>query len=310
MTAKRKDYLSWDEYFMAVALLSAQRSKDPNTQVGACVANRQNKIVGLGYNGFPWGISDDDLPWERSGDFLETKYPYVCHAELNAVLNAISRDLRGGAENELIILPSSKHQIPAVSAQPETEPGQLLMFKKEVRLNDSIHSTFQTNVAQIRCQPIGYVLHGRYPSTVTLKQSSLAVEVSPPITIQSFSDSISATPFCQRIWRMPLSLKVNTIHEYVSGNKPDLTSRTCKNGTIIPYAFDELVVMPCELFSQMSDEISFLHLIFQIEKRGANASLSALKDKIRPGRLIGANTLFFRTPEDVTFFTSSFSLFK
>lgn len=91
---KRKNYLSWDEYFMAVALLSAQRSKDPNTQVGACVANEQNKIVGVGYNGFPWGCSDDELPWKREGSFLDTKYPYVCHAELNAVLNAISTDLR------------------------------------------------------------------------------------------------------------------------------------------------------------------------------------------------------------------------
>lgn len=94
-TTKRSDYLSWDEYFMSVALLSAQRSKDPNTQVGACVANEYNKIVGVGYNGFPCGCSDDDLPWSREGSFLETKYPYVCHAELNAVLNAISPNLQG-----------------------------------------------------------------------------------------------------------------------------------------------------------------------------------------------------------------------
>ncbi len=94
MSGKRTDYLSWDEYFMAIALLSAQRSKDPNTQVGACVANSQNKIVGVGYNGFPRGCSDDDLPWQRDGDYLDTKYPYVCHAELNAVLNTISYDLR------------------------------------------------------------------------------------------------------------------------------------------------------------------------------------------------------------------------
>ncbi len=80
---------------MSVALLSAQRSKDPNTQVGACVANRSNKIVGVGYNGFPWGCSDDELPWAREGAFLDTKYPYVCHAELNAVLNSITQDLRG-----------------------------------------------------------------------------------------------------------------------------------------------------------------------------------------------------------------------
>lgn len=91
---KREDYLSWDEYFMAVALLSAQRSKDPNTQVGACVANEQNKIVGVGYNGLPWGCSDDEFPWDRQGSFLDTKYPYVCHAELNAVLNSVSTNLR------------------------------------------------------------------------------------------------------------------------------------------------------------------------------------------------------------------------
>lgn len=93
MLEKRKDYLSWDEYFMAVAVLSGLRSKDPNTQVGACVANDQNKIVGVGYNGFPWGCSDDELPWDREGKYLDTKYPYVCHAELNAVLNSISADL-------------------------------------------------------------------------------------------------------------------------------------------------------------------------------------------------------------------------
>ena len=91
---KRTDYLSWDEYFMAVALLSAQRSKDPNTQVGACIINRENKIVGVGYNGFPIGCSDDKLPWDRKGDFLATKYPYVCHAELNAILNSIPGNLK------------------------------------------------------------------------------------------------------------------------------------------------------------------------------------------------------------------------
>ncbi len=90
---KRSDYLSWDEYFMGVALLSAQRSKDPNTQVGACIINEKKKIVGIGYNGLPLGCSDDTFPWAREGDFLETKYPYVCHAELNAILNKISADL-------------------------------------------------------------------------------------------------------------------------------------------------------------------------------------------------------------------------
>ena len=73
---KRENYISWDEYFMGIALLSAKRSKDPNTQVGACVVNADNKIVSVGYNGMPIGVSDDDFPWAREGEFLETKYPY------------------------------------------------------------------------------------------------------------------------------------------------------------------------------------------------------------------------------------------
>ncbi|TDO26495.1 deoxycytidylate deaminase [Sediminibacterium goheungense] len=92
---KRKDYISWDEYFMGVALLSGKRSKDPSTQVGACIVNDQRKIVGAGYNGLPIGCSDDEFPWSKQGDFLDTKYPYVCHAELNAILNNIGMDLKG-----------------------------------------------------------------------------------------------------------------------------------------------------------------------------------------------------------------------
>ena len=88
MTSKRNDYISWDEYFMGIAKLSAQRSKDPSTQVGACIVNEYNKIIGIGYNGFPTGINDDDLSWSREGDYLNTKYPYVCHAEMNAILNS------------------------------------------------------------------------------------------------------------------------------------------------------------------------------------------------------------------------------
>ena len=85
---KREDYINWDEYFMGVALLSAKRSKDPNTQVGACIVTEDKRIVGLGYNGLPRGCSDDEFPWEREGEFLNTKYPFVCHAELNAILNS------------------------------------------------------------------------------------------------------------------------------------------------------------------------------------------------------------------------------
>lgn len=93
--AKRSNYISWDEYFMGVALLSGHRSKDPNTQVGACIVNGQNKIVGAGYNGLPTGCSDEEFPWNQTGNFLQTKYPYVCHAELNAILNNIGMDLSG-----------------------------------------------------------------------------------------------------------------------------------------------------------------------------------------------------------------------
>ncbi len=85
--AKREDYLSWDEYFMGIAMLSSYRSKDPSTQVGACIVNDKNRIMSVGYNGFPAGCSDDEFPWERQGDVYDTKYAYVCHAELNAILN-------------------------------------------------------------------------------------------------------------------------------------------------------------------------------------------------------------------------------
>ena len=89
---KVKDYLTWDEYFMGIALLSAKRSKDPHTSVGACIVGEDNKILSMGYNGMPRGCSDDEYPWEREGDELDTKYIYVTHSELNAILN-----YRGGS---------------------------------------------------------------------------------------------------------------------------------------------------------------------------------------------------------------------
>ncbi len=90
---KRTDYISWDEYFMGVAKLAARRSKDPSTQVGACIVSPDDIIISTGYNGMPKGCSDDEFPWDREG--TDTKYPYVVHAELNAILNANGRDLRG-----------------------------------------------------------------------------------------------------------------------------------------------------------------------------------------------------------------------
>lgn len=88
MEDKRKNYFSWDETFMQMCKVIAQRSKDPNTQTGACIVNDKNIIMGLGYNGFPRGCGDDNLSWAREGEFCDTKYPYVVHAEENAVLNA------------------------------------------------------------------------------------------------------------------------------------------------------------------------------------------------------------------------------
>ena len=90
---KRNDYISWDEYFMGIAMLAARRSKDPSTQVGACIVSQENIIISTGYNGMPKGCSDDEFPWGREGE--NAKYPYVVHAELNAILNANGRDLRG-----------------------------------------------------------------------------------------------------------------------------------------------------------------------------------------------------------------------
>lgn len=95
MSDKRCGYISWDEYFMGVALLAAERSKDPNTQVGACIIDNNNRIISTGYNGFPKGCSDDEFPWNRNADKGETKYQFVVHAELNAILNAPGSSVAG-----------------------------------------------------------------------------------------------------------------------------------------------------------------------------------------------------------------------
>ena len=85
---KREEYLSWNDYFMQLAILSSKRSKDPSSQVGACIVNSDNRIVGIGYNGLPKGMNDDTFNWSRNNDFLYSKYPYICHAEMNAILNS------------------------------------------------------------------------------------------------------------------------------------------------------------------------------------------------------------------------------
>ena len=96
ITKRTDGVIIWDDYFMAIAFLSSLRSKDPHTQVGACIVNSDKRIVGIGYNGFPMGCSDDELPWAREAtDPLQTKYPFVCHAEMNAILNKNSSDVKG-----------------------------------------------------------------------------------------------------------------------------------------------------------------------------------------------------------------------
>ena len=95
MSGKITDYITWDEYFMGVAKLAGMRSKDPNSQVGCCIVSKDNKILSMGYNGFPKGCSDDEFPWAREGDPLETKYLYVTHSELNAILNYQGESLKG-----------------------------------------------------------------------------------------------------------------------------------------------------------------------------------------------------------------------
>ena len=95
MSGKRQDYITWYEYFMSVAKLAALRSKDPNSQVGTCIVSKDNKILSMGYNGFPMGCSDYEFPWARDGGELDTKYVYVTHSELNAILNYRGGSLEG-----------------------------------------------------------------------------------------------------------------------------------------------------------------------------------------------------------------------
>ena len=143
MNMKRENYISWDEYFMGIAKLSAQRSKDSSTQVGACIVNEEKKIVAVGYNGMPTGCNDDDMPWERTGEpSLETKSPFVCHAELNAILNRNTASLKNATLyvtlfpcNECakaIIQSGIKKVVYAENKYADTEgvKASCLMFKK------------------------------------------------------------------------------------------------------------------------------------------------------------------------------------
>lgn len=137
---QRKEHLSWDEYFMGVAKLSALRSKDPNTQVGACIVSDDNRILSIGYNGAPNGFDDKYFPWDREGKNLETKYFYVCHAEMNAILNF--RGSKKDLENAKIY----------VDLFPCNECAKLIIqsgIKKVVYLSDKYNGT-DGNIASKR----------------------------------------------------------------------------------------------------------------------------------------------------------------
>ena len=147
MSGKRMDHITWDEYFMGIAVLSSLRSKDPNTQVGACIVSPDKKIIGVGYNGFPTGCSDDELPWEREGDWINTKYPYVCHAELNAILNSPVSSLRG-ATLYVALFPCNE------CAKANIQTG----IKKFVYLSDKYESTDQTKASKMMLRAAGVEL--------------------------------------------------------------------------------------------------------------------------------------------------------
>ena len=153
---KRLDYISWDEYFMGVAMLSAKRSKDPNTQVGCAIVNSDKKIIGIGYNGFPKSISDDELPWEREGSYLHTKYPYVVHAEANAILNS-TRSLEGSTLY--------------VTLFPCNECAKLLVqsgIKEVVYLQDLHHDSEETEASRRILKLAGIKLRQMKMKEITL----------------------------------------------------------------------------------------------------------------------------------------------
>ena len=162
-SSKRNDYLSWDDYFMSMAFLTAQRSKDPNTQVGACIVDTNKRIVGLGYNGFPSGCSDDSLPWAREASSeLHKKYLYVCHAEVNAVLNKGSADVREGTLY--------------VALFPCNDCSKVIIqagISEVVYMSDRYHNTDSCRASRILLQMAGVRLRNYIPSV-----ESIAIELN------------------------------------------------------------------------------------------------------------------------------------
>ena len=144
---KRNGYISWDDYFMGVALLAAERSKDPSTQVGACIVDDDNRILSTGYNGFPHGCSDDDFPWNRDESLGETKYQFVVHAELNAILTARGKNL-AGSKVYVALFPCNE------CAKAIIQAG----ISEVVYLSDKYHDTPSTTASRRMLQSAGVKL--------------------------------------------------------------------------------------------------------------------------------------------------------
>ncbi|EDW70405.1 probable deoxycytidylate deaminase [Drosophila virilis] len=149
---KRQDYLHWDDYFMATALLSSRRSKDPSTQVGACIVDKHKRIVAIGYNGFPRDCSDDVFSWSKdNSDPLENKNMYVVHAEANAILNSNSRSLDGTRlyttlfpcnECTKLIIQSGIREIYYISDKYAEKP----IYRASKRMLDAVGIVYQRHV--------------------------------------------------------------------------------------------------------------------------------------------------------------------
>lgn len=165
-TSKRTDYISWDDYFMAMAQLTAMRSKDPSTQVGACIVNPQNRIVGIGYNGFPAGCGDDDLPWDReAANPLDTKYMYVCHADMNAILNRLTTDTVGCRIYAGLF--------------PCNECAKLIIqsgIREVIYMSDKYHNTPSWIAARrlFDCAGVAYRQHTTTPREITIDLAALS----------------------------------------------------------------------------------------------------------------------------------------
>ena len=154
---KRQGYISWDEYFMGVALLAAQRSKDPNTQVGACIVDDQNRILSTGYNGFPQGCSDDEFPWNRDESLGETKYQFVVHAELNAILNARGKSL-AGSKVYVALFPCNE------CAKAIIQSG----IREVIYLSDKYHNTPSTEASRRMLLAAGVTLTQIKPTKASI----------------------------------------------------------------------------------------------------------------------------------------------